>query len=126
MLRCLNIVICFLLLIHGQHSSAGEPVVAWSGSSHKIIKSYLTLLNNFKNQSCKKEQRNLFEKYLTDYQRRGHYIPFASQGKWDKKTIKDNLPLLNEKLTWINSLISNLPAKIELNSEINLIRKKNQ
>lgn len=60
----------------------------------------------------------LYKRFVGD----GVYIPFNLDGSLDKETIKENLPVLIERRTWLRNIFSRLDKKRSFRAELGQLR----
>lgn len=95
-----------------------------------LIQAYWGSLAKFKNQTCSPTDKATFDKLFKDYKGAGYYIPLY-QEKIVKESIKDTLPILDQKIAWLDSQLNRLDKLKELQNfgtlidDLNLLVESN-
>ena len=82
--------------------SANDPSMANAAS---VLDEYLKVQKEFSNQSCTPGTEEAFLKLDKNYRGDGNFIPVLLDEKVDLKTIKNLIPLMKDKIIWIQSQI---------------------
>lgn len=100
-----------------------KSAFALSKLDQQTISKYLELQNEFQELTCKRNTAEEYAKLNNIYRGDGNYIPETVDHKIDKKTIAAHLPLLKEKILWIDKQIAVLQNLKNFNS-INMVLKR--
>lgn len=127
MLRVVGVRICkktydrmrIIILILGVFFSSSK-ISAQVRSDESILAEYLKLQKEFSNQSCKPGTEAAFLELDKNYRGDGNFIPTLRDDKIDLKTIKNLIPLIQEKKVWIQNQI-NLLKKTQSIKELKFI-----
>lgn len=98
----------------GQRYDVPTPVISWKGRPESIIKEYNSTLETWAKKTCTPSVRREFQDLYKKYRAAGFYIPTLDKKDIDSKTIEKNLPLIKQKLEWIQSLKKNLESSESL------------
>ncbi|MBC7539771.1 MAG: hypothetical protein H7281_13200 [Bacteriovorax sp.] len=94
-----------ILLVFISVSLISSNLYAKTGLDESILSEYLKAQKEFSYESCKPGTEATFQELDKNYRGNGNFIPISLDEKIDLKTIKNLIPLMKEKSTWIQSQI---------------------
>jgi hypothetical protein len=83
------------------------PIIDYTDKNF-ILKNYEKFFQEFQKKLCTRETENKFWELARRYQDNGIFIPFLPDDSLDTMTIRRNLPVLREKIRWIEETIDRL------------------
>lgn len=101
-MRILSISFLLVFLMQNQSVSA-KDLLQKKGSIQSIRDTYLSVLKKYRRQMCSTKEINKFHRLMKKYRAQAFYTPYTNDEKIDVEAIKDNMPILKEKLEWIKS-----------------------
>jgi len=88
------------------------------GYESTIRKNFLKKQKEFSRQLCKPGTEEKYWSLLKSYRGEGFYIPKLINKKLDRLTVSKNIPLIKEKIEWIDGLIIDLNSKNNFKIEL--------
>lgn len=119
-MKLFSILLCFILLSnsYGSLKNLNKKI---QGHENTIRKRYLKKHKQYFRRMCKPGSEEKFWKLVQKFRGEGFYVPVTVDENLDKATIVKNLPLIEEKIRWIEELVKELEGKNNFKVEINEI-----
>lgn len=95
-----------LIALFFSFSSYGN-LISSKFSDYRIQKEYLKIHKQFSNAVCKGSDRT-YDSLYKKFRGEGYFVPVQGKTKLDKEAISKNLPLLEDKIVFINRAIKRL------------------
>ena len=104
-----------LILLSFQAGASYERPLKWSGNIYKIIQQHNKIFKKFTQQSCRPGDEAKYLKLLKSYRGQGYYLP-KIEGHIDRKAILKNMPILRDKVNFVEKTLKELKAQKKLGS----------
>lgn len=101
------------------------PVINMPENDHFILSNYYKALKEFNKKLCRPGTEQKFNKLYKNFRGDGIFIPVLSSGVLDSGTIKKNLPILEKKKNWIQSLHKRVKGIKKFDGPVTIVQKLN-
>lgn len=118
LISCKNKILFAILLSILQVNNSHAETLSFNKANSYLLNKYENVYKDFTRQLCRPGTEEKFDKLNTAFRGTGNYIPILPDGKLDKKTIQQHLPLFKKKEKWILNNINRLKKKKNFREEL--------